>query len=110
MVKSKKGTAPETVNAATRICVLVGTQGWEAPEDGCRCRSRRHAHMTLGKVEALMNDGKMEMVRGVFTHADGAEEPAWIPVARFVNARRWAPKLSKGLGAPMMTLQLVPGG
>lgn len=110
LAKSKKTTAPGTVNGSTRICVLVGRQYWEAPEDGSVCRNRRHAHMTLGRVEALMAEGKMEMVRGVITLADGTEEAAWIPVARFVNARRWTPKLSKGEGAPMMTLQLVPGG
>lgn len=105
-----KTLAPKTVTASTRICVLMGRQHWEAPEDGAICRNRRHAHMTLGKVAQLMADGKMEMVPGVYTGARGEQVATWIPVARFVNARRWRPKVSKGLGAPMMALQLVPGG
>lgn len=110
LLAKDKTLAPKTVNASTRICVLMGRQYWEAPEDGGICRNRRHAHMTLGKVAQLMADGKMEMVAGVFTNERGEEVPTWIPVARFVNARRWRPEVSKGLGAPMMVLQLVPGG
>lgn len=103
---SKKGLIPPTVNASTRICVLMGRQYWESPERGERCTNRRHAHMTLGKVEELMREGKMEMVGCQYVDERGVERPTWIPVARFVNARRWAPRMS----AKMMVLQLVAGG
>jgi ribosomal protein L18E len=84
----------------------MGRQYWEAPEDGKPCANRRHAHMSLGKVSELMRDGKMEMVSGVYVDDEGVEHATWIPVARFVNARRWAPRMS----AKMMVLQLIPGG
>ncbi len=102
----KNRLIPREVNAHTRICVLMGRQHWEAPQDGKPCSNRRHAHMSLGKVAALMSEGKMEMVPGVYTDERGVEHPTWIPVARFVNARRWAPRMS----GKMMVLQLVPGG
>lgn len=98
--------APRTVTAHTRICVLMGRQYWAAPGDGKPCTNRRHAHMTLGKVEALMAEGKMEMVPGQYTDANGIEQVSWIPVARFVNARRWAPRMSE----KFLTMQYVPGG
>lgn len=103
---SKKTLIPATVTASTRICVLMGRQHWDSPADGQRCTNRRHAHMTLGKVAELMREGKMEMVGGEYTDERGMKHPTWIPVARFVNARRWAPRMS----AKMMVLQLVAGG
>ena len=105
-----RGPRAASLGPSTRICVLFGRQSWTAPEPGKRCDVHEHGHMSLGKVEALMAEGKMEMVAGVYTDAAGREESTWIPVARFVNAQRWMPKLSRGEGAAMMTLQLVRGG
>lgn len=88
----------------------MGRQFWDPPENGGVCENRRHAHMTLAKVEAMMREGTMEMVRGIYTDERGLEQETWIPVARFVNARRWSPRLSGAGHGRMMVLQLVAGG
>ncbi len=63
--------------------------------------------MTLWKCEQLIFDGKMAWVKGVEILPDGKEKSVWIPVAKFVSARRWRKKMSGGFVAVM---QLVAGG
>lgn len=98
---------PVKLSPTTRICCLTGNEQWESPEDGKTCRSHRHGHMTLWKCEQLIADGKMEWVKGIEILAGGKEKPIWIPVAKFVNARRWRKTYSGGVVAVM---QLVAGG
>lgn len=101
---------PIGIGPQTRICCLTGNEQWEMPSDGMSCTSKRHGHISLCKVEQFLADGKMEMVRGYRVNHRGIEEPAWLPVAKFVNARRWRKTMSVGDGAPMATMQLVAGG
>jgi hypothetical protein len=104
---------PAGIDASTRVCCLTGREEWSSPPPGESCKSRRHGHMSLGKVQALVDDGKMEMVQGIcqkFRKGVWIEESCWIPVARFVNARRWRKTLSFDGGAAVATMQLVRGG
>jgi hypothetical protein len=104
-----KSLPPAGIGPNTRICVVGLKEQWAAPVDGKACTNRRHVHMGLGRVEQLMADGLMEMVRGLWTNAQGEEEPAWIPVARFVQARHLRPKYSYDpvTRIGMVTVQLV---
>lgn len=84
----------------------MGRQHWEPSTEGKPCSDRRHGHMTLGKVSDLLAEGKMEMVPGQYVDERGVTRQSWIPVARFVNARRWVPRVS----GKFLTMQYVSGG
>lgn len=109
-----RSLAPATITANTKICCLSGREEWVAPPDGQACRSKRHGHITLAKVESLVADQRMEWVPGVqavFRKGVWVEEKVWIPVARFVKAKRWKKTISfEERGAPIATMQLVAGG
>jgi hypothetical protein len=91
-----------------RICVLIIGQTWSAPEDGKRCANRGHCHMTRAKVNQLVNEGKMEFLRGLRTNSRGVEEEVRVPVARFVTQRQWKKTMSLDETGAVATMQLVP--
>ena len=82
------------VDRHTRICCLTRGETWTAPPAGKPCMNRQHGHLSLGKVEELMAKDGMEMVRGLYVDERGVQEETWIPVARFINSRRWARRIS----------------
>ena len=102
---------PAEVNRHTRICCLTRGESWVAPPAGRACGNRQHGHLSLGKVEELMALGCMEMVKGIYVTPQGAEVETWIPVARFLDSRRWARRVSVDprMRAGMVTMQLVAG-
>lgn len=108
---SRKKIAPVGIGAHTRICCLTRGESWTAPAPGKPCMNRRHGHLSLGKVEGLLAQGSMEMVLGTYLDAQGVERETWIPVARFVDGRRWTRRISyhPASRTGMVTMQLVPG-
>lgn len=100
---------PKAKSRIERICCLTGNEGWTAPE-GDVCMSRRHGHMTLSKVDALVDDGRMEWVKGIQVQmrmGRQVEVQVWIPVARFTVAKQWRKTISDPHGAaPMACMQL----
>lgn len=73
--------------------------------------NRRHGHLSLGKVEGLLAQGSMEMVLGTYADPQGREWPTWIPVARFVDSKHWARRISYDPASHtgMVVMQMVPG-
>ena len=106
---------PKSIGPKSQICCLTGRQEWVAPEVGQPCRSIAHGHITYAKALQLIDEEKMEWVAGtrrVFRSktAEWITEACWVPVVRFVNARRWRKTMSSAGSGPVATMQLVAGG
>jgi hypothetical protein len=121
IISSREGVAlanprkPRSVGPKTQICCLTGKQTWTAPEQGQPCRSKAHGHITYAKVVQLVDEEKMEWVAGIrqvfkAKTSEWVAESCWIPVARFVNARRWKKTPSFDGLSSVATMQLVAGG
>lgn len=106
---SKTWSKRKAKSVVDRICCLMLGESHVAPEGFCE--NRRHGHMTRGKVDELVSEGRMEWVSKVeerMTRGKLVDYEVEQPVARFVPGPEWRKTISDPAGAaPMAVMQLV---